>query len=147
MLANLFDLAGFEYMSVEDIREEIHHEVGEVTPSSEAEWSCPQSLEGGRREGVLRRLGHVPIYAADAIVRRADALQQTPDSRQAPRAHIGPALALRPGLRGGARVRVKQGRGRSSCRWWWTKRSRRIACWCRQRWPKRVFRRLFDTTK
>src|SRR5690606_2356765 len=40
VLGNLLDLRGFEYMSVEDIREELRHEIDGVSPSSEAEWRC-----------------------------------------------------------------------------------------------------------
>ena len=59
---------------------------------------------------TLQRIGEVPIYAVDAIVRRADALQQTRDAA-APclRASVSTLAAL--GLRAGASARVSQGGG------------------------------------
>ncbi len=110
VLANLMGVPGFEYMSVEDIREELRHEIGEAGPSGEAEWSAPKSL-GDSAGQALIRVGHVPIYAADGIVRRAPALQRTVDALEAPRVLVGNELAMRLGLRDGARARITQGDG------------------------------------
>ncbi|MDX9741242.1 MAG: NADH-quinone oxidoreductase subunit NuoG [Gammaproteobacteria bacterium] len=110
VLANLLNVSGFEYMSVEDIREELRHEIGEPGPSGEAEWSAPKSL-GDSAGQALIRVGHVPIHAADGIVRRAPALQRTVDALEAPRVLVGNELAMRLGLRDGARARITQGDG------------------------------------
>jgi NADH-quinone oxidoreductase subunit G len=58
----------------------------------------------------LERIGEVPIYHADAIVRRAPALQRTHDAR-APSASMNSATLARLGLRVGAGVRIGQGAG------------------------------------
>ena len=60
--------------------------------------------------GLTWRIGEVPIYQADAIVRRAPALQRTPDAR-APVAAMNAATLARLGLRVGANVRISQGAG------------------------------------
>ncbi|MDR2877304.1 MAG: NADH-quinone oxidoreductase subunit NuoG [Chromatiales bacterium] len=109
VLANLLEVPGFEYMSVEDIREELRHEIGEASPSGEAEWSVPTTLDISN--GGVMRIGHVPLYAVDSIVRRADALQRTVDACEAARLRIGNELALRLGVRDGMRVSVSQGAG------------------------------------
>lgn len=106
VLGNLLGLPGFEYMSVEDIREELRHEIGDVEPPGRAEWSCPEGL-GDAGAGVMR-IGHVPIYAVDNIVRRAEALQRTPDARRAPAILVGTALAAALGVRDGGRAVVTQ---------------------------------------
>ncbi|MEQ1775486.1 MAG: molybdopterin dinucleotide binding domain-containing protein, partial [Burkholderiales bacterium] len=58
----------------------------------------------------LQRIAETPIYAADAIVRRAPALQKTRDG-QPPLASMNRALADELGLRDGDSVRVHQGGG------------------------------------
>src|SRR5690606_8088817 len=58
----------------------------------------------------LQRIGEVPIYAADALVRRARSLQATPDAAP-PVAWMNRALFERLGLRPGDSVRVRQGAG------------------------------------
>jgi len=55
-------------------------------------------------EGVYR-VGNVPLYATDPLVRRAAALQATRDA-QLPALAIGPALADRLGVAAGEGVRV-----------------------------------------
>jgi NADH-quinone oxidoreductase subunit G len=58
----------------------------------------------------LQRIAETPIYAADAIVRRAPSLQKTRDSLP-PVASMNRALADKLGLRDGDSVRVRQGGG------------------------------------
>ena len=57
--------------------------------------------------GGLERLADVPIYSADALVRRAPALQATADA-QGPVASLPQALWTELGLTEGARVKVTQ---------------------------------------
>ncbi|MBN8493365.1 MAG: NADH-quinone oxidoreductase subunit G, partial [Burkholderiales bacterium] len=56
----------------------------------------------------LERLADVPIYAADALVRRAESLQLTADAR-APVASLPSALFAELGLQAGQPVRILQG--------------------------------------
>ena len=57
---------------------------------------------------VLMRIGEVPMYQADAIVRRAVALQQTP-STEAPVVQLNSTMLGRLGLTPGALAKVRQG--------------------------------------
>ncbi len=59
---------------------------------------------------MLERLADVPIYFADAVVRRAEALQTTPDA-QVPKAHLSIALAQQLGIKAGDLVNLTQGAG------------------------------------
>jgi NADH-quinone oxidoreductase subunit G len=110
VLGNLLGLAGFEHDSVEDVRREAldggrvearldnrlkEMEIGDPAPP---------------REDGMQRIAEVPIYAADAIVRRAGSLQRTRDAA-APVAWMPRALFEELGLKEGESVRVRQGGG------------------------------------
>lgn len=106
VLGNLLDLPGFEYASSREVHDELaslcQGAMPDNSPVGEASLSPPAI------DGALTRVGPVPIYAVDALVRQAPALQHTPLA--APFAvglHPGQAAAL--GLAEGARVRVRQG--------------------------------------
>ena len=58
----------------------------------------------------MQRVADVPIYFADALVRRAPSLQRTSDARP-PRAGMNANTLAALGLSAGQRVRVKQGDG------------------------------------
>jgi NADH-quinone oxidoreductase subunit G len=70
-----------------------------------------EGLESGRLEsGGLERIGEVPIYHTDAIVRRAKSLQLTRDA-QVNGAWMHSSVLERLGLRDGDHVRVTQDDG------------------------------------
>ncbi len=115
VLADQLGLAGFDYDSVEAVRAaalaSVAIEDGLVRAAPPALVDLPNMLDvgGDPLTGVMERLAEVPIYATDAVVRRAAALQRTRDAREA--AQIGlPSDAWRDlGLEPGAHVRVQQG--------------------------------------
>jgi NADH-quinone oxidoreductase subunit G len=57
----------------------------------------------------LERLADQPIYASDAIVRRAPALQRTRDAKDASMVGVGETLWTQLGLQAGDRVALTQG--------------------------------------
>jgi NADH-quinone oxidoreductase subunit G len=82
VLANLLQVDGFEYASTDDIRSEIgsfHLE----TPIADNFQSnqLPTSFEIPA-SNELQRITEMPIYAVDAMVRRAGALQKTTDAQK-----------------------------------------------------------------
>ncbi|MGH8752033.1 MAG: NADH-quinone oxidoreductase subunit NuoG [Burkholderiales bacterium] len=109
VLGNLLNLPGFEQESIEEVRTE-------VLPNPD----ISARLNNFLREPVLsvientaadlQRIAEVPIYQADAIARRAPALQKTSDA-DAPVASLNGKLLERLGLRAGDKVKVTQGRG------------------------------------
>jgi NADH-quinone oxidoreductase subunit G len=107
VLGNLVDLDGFDYVESTGVRDEL-----KATCTDRAPDSLPGDLEG-TFEPVLgpstwERVGGVPMYAIDAITRRAQALRATPDAwRDGLR--INPASAEALGLDGTAQVRISQG--------------------------------------
>jgi NADH-quinone oxidoreductase subunit G len=112
VLGNLLGLAGFDYDTSEQVRDEtctadavaarLDNRAGDFE-------SGPESRTEGARGG-LQRIADVPIYFADSIVRRAASLQQTRDALT-PKAWVNPALAAQLGIVAGARVRVREDGG------------------------------------
>jgi NADH-quinone oxidoreductase subunit G len=80
VLGNLLDAADFDYESSEEIRDEVARSVAEVRPGN-----------GGAGKNKIKRPGgadtaeqqiDVPIYQVDGLVRRAAALQLTPEAKR-----------------------------------------------------------------
>jgi len=76
MLGSMLGLAGFEQATSEEIREELRSQVGVTRPGAIQPGS--RVLEAGTYVGSVVDL---PMYAIDAVVRRAPALQATRDGR------------------------------------------------------------------
>jgi NADH-quinone oxidoreductase subunit G len=78
VLGNLLHLSGFEYVSSEDVREELRKACGEVPTTS---YSGTHSVNGAPAATPLVELN---MYQADALVRRAPSLQKTREGRTPP---------------------------------------------------------------
>ena len=80
VLGNLLDAEGFEYESSEDIRDELKAALGSISLSNaylgKTGLSAPASVE------VTGAGLDVPMYQIDGVVRRAAALQLTPEARR-----------------------------------------------------------------
>lgn len=105
VLGNLFDLQGFEYMSSEEVRDELKQLCSEIQLDNSLSADAPVA-ETGDSKG-LQRVADVPLYAVDAIVRRASALQQTKDAQQN-HVSINETLANELNLTEGDQVKVTQ---------------------------------------
>ncbi len=75
VLGNLLDLAGFDYASSEDVREELRREIEATTPAA-----AESNFAPGRLNAVdsYRPIG---MYRVDPVVRRSRPLQETPEAR------------------------------------------------------------------
>ncbi len=101
VLANILKLEGFDYISSEQVRDEVARTA--VMPSARLRrWSIGAPPEPP--DGIVR-IAEVPLYVTDPVVRRATPLQQTRDSAR-PLARINFAEAERRGLAGASAVRV-----------------------------------------
>ena len=105
VLGNLFELASFEQETVDDVRAEL----GEPGPAVAPGWTLPQSLPEPV-DGGIERISPVPIYAADALVRRSKPLQATRDAGVAG-VSLSPVTMERLGLSDGESALVRQGVG------------------------------------
>jgi len=79
VLGNLMKLDGFGYMSSEDIRDECRRLCESIELTNAVNSSISVTLE--KSDGELKRSSDVPMYAVDALVRRATALQKTQDAK------------------------------------------------------------------
>lgn len=110
VLGNLLNVAGFDYETSEQVRAEA---LGGTDVSARLN-NALQSVvataasAGGRGTGSLQRVADVPIYAADAVVRRAKSLQATADAAVPVLRMHGDELK-KLGLQPGARARISQG--------------------------------------
>jgi NADH-quinone oxidoreductase subunit G len=107
VLGNLLGLQGFQHETADEVRAEA---LGDPTKlaarldnTTNAAIALPDAATG------LQRLADVPIYATDALVRRAPALQATADAKLAAHASLPTALWQQLGLCDADRVRVSQG--------------------------------------
>lgn len=76
VLGNLLDLPGFEQVSSMDVLTELQGICDGVEPDNRLQGNF--EVDARVAEGGLVRIGNLPIYAVDTLVRRAPALQHTP---------------------------------------------------------------------
>ncbi len=83
VLGNLVDAPEFDYVTSEDVRDDVRERIGEVTPDNRYEGKAafdPPGVEDAPEAEI-----DVPLYSVDGMVRRARALQLTPEARRAAR--------------------------------------------------------------
>ena len=112
VLGSMLGLAGFGEESAEQVRDaclagkDVSAQLSNrAAVPMDATAAAPKAAGGG-----LQRVADVPIYFADALVRRAPSLQQTKDA-QPPRAGMNAKTLAALGISAGQPVRVKQGEG------------------------------------
>ncbi len=110
VLGNLLEQAGFEYVSVGQVHDELHGLCEALPVNSRPIWQAPQQPLAPVEP---LRCADLPPYAVDAITRRADALQQTHDAQVAPLS-MNAALAQKLGITDSASVVVTQGAGHAN---------------------------------
>jgi NADH-quinone oxidoreductase subunit G len=110
VLGNLLGLGGFDQDSAEDVKRDAIGN-GEMAGRLGNQWKQAKigAVEPARATG-LQRIAEVPMYAADAIVRRAQALRHTRDAAP-PVAWMNRALYEKLEMREGDGVRVRQAGG------------------------------------
>jgi NADH-quinone oxidoreductase subunit G len=106
VLGNLLELEGFEYRTSAEIRDELAAFTEGVTPTNNPRGDLKVEPTAAEAEGLFR-IGDVPIYAVDMLVRRAPALQRTPSAR-ASGAFMNPEEAGALGIADGDSVTLKQ---------------------------------------
>jgi len=107
VLGNLLDLEGFDYDSSTQVRDEIGTACDGVKPSNAPSGDLKVEHRMMAPGDGLCRIGNVPIYAVDGLVRRAQALQRSP-SAGAFGVYLNPEAAANMGLANGDSVSIKQ---------------------------------------
>jgi NADH-quinone oxidoreductase subunit G len=114
VLGNMLELDGFDFDTPEQIRAEVLPAESDISTRLDNNLSGFTLDGAGEAEvaasGAIQRIGEVPIYQADPIVRRAGSLQRTRDAA-APVAWMAGALMEKLGINGGDSVTLKQGEG------------------------------------
>jgi NADH-quinone oxidoreductase subunit G len=110
VLGNLLGLSGFDFETTEQVRAEALGD--EATLSARLSNEVDVALKASPASQGLQRVAEVPIYASDALVRRAASLQLTADAREA-RAGLAPGLWASLELKNGDRVRITQAGGQA----------------------------------
>jgi NADH-quinone oxidoreductase subunit G len=108
VLGNLLGLPGFDFESAEQVRAEALGDESAISQRLSNVCSVAVAAGVAAPAAGLQRVADVPIYATDAVVRRAPSLQQTADARP-PHVGVNAALWAELGLQAGDRVRVRQG--------------------------------------
>ena len=84
VIGNLVDAAGFDYATSEAVRDELIGQLGDVAPNNQYAGSASIAKPNGEDEPSAEI--DTPLYSVDGMVRRANALQLTPEARRAAKA-------------------------------------------------------------
>ncbi len=112
VLGNLLNVSGFDYDSSEAVRDEVLGNTDIAAKLNNTLQGVSVQIATGST-GDLQRIAEVPIYAADAVVRRATALQETSDAAT-PRVAMHGDELTKLGVQPGDRVNVSQGQGNAN---------------------------------
>jgi NADH-quinone oxidoreductase subunit G len=105
VLGNLFNIDGFDFISSQEVKDEIKNQCQEIKLDNTV--TCTQSVSIDKADG-LQRIGDVPLYAIDTLVRRSAPLQNTKDAKQ-DCARMSSKQAKQSGVSGAEKVKVNQG--------------------------------------
>ena len=106
VLGNLLKQPGFEYISSEEVRDELAAAAASLKPSNKMNWRAPAKLS--TPETTVTRITDVPAYAVDSMVRRGESLQST-DERSLATAYLCAATAADNDLQDANVVSITQG--------------------------------------
>jgi NADH-quinone oxidoreductase subunit G len=105
VLGTMLGVDGFAFETSEEVKARALGDLAALPARLNNDTAAAVTLTGGT--GALERLADLPIYSADALVRRAPSLQATADARP-PVASLPQALWAELGLSEGAQVKVSQ---------------------------------------
>ncbi|MDH5182358.1 MAG: NADH-quinone oxidoreductase subunit NuoG [Gammaproteobacteria bacterium] len=105
VLGNFFELSGFDYVSSEEVRDELHSACADIPADKFSQVAYPSGLSD---DAPLQRLGEISIYAVDAYTRRSEALQNTIDAMSVV-ARMNSQLASSHGIQTGDKIIARQG--------------------------------------
>lgn len=108
VLGNLMNVAGFDYDSSEAVRDEVLSGINVADKLNNHVANVALNLASAN-DG-LQRVSDVPIYSADAVVRRAAALQTTHDAAM-PCVTLHGSVLQKIGAQSGDTIKVSQGNG------------------------------------
>ena len=108
VLGNELGLSGFDYLSPQDVLNEVRQRISQAEPDLPV---TTPVVARAMRPAALMRLGEVPLYSVDPMVRRSSPLQKTTDGLRARQVSMHPHDIERMGLTDAAYVEARQGEG------------------------------------
>ncbi len=111
VLGNMLGLDGFNQDNVDAIRNEIAPDLQAFVNAKLNNEIRGAAIALQAPATGIERIAEVPIYAADALVRRAPSLQKSADAKNAKIAFLASDVFANLGLVDGADVRIAQGAG------------------------------------
>jgi NADH-quinone oxidoreductase subunit G len=113
VLGNFLHVEGFDYETAEAVRDEVKQQ-GMTPLTRQNHQGHPVSKERKSEQETLTRIGDIPLYAVDGLVRRADSLQAAQEFIVGmPAVRLNARTAQQYGLVSGDTVRVSQGEGQA----------------------------------
>ncbi|MBL1275210.1 MAG: NADH-quinone oxidoreductase subunit G [Ectothiorhodospiraceae bacterium] len=114
VLGNVFECDGFDYVSSQEVRDELKALVVAILPSSEAysndmNWQCPKTLTidlSGTESGI-ESIADRSMYSGDGLVRRASSLQEITKAGQLA-IRVNQSVASNAGLTEGEQALAKK---------------------------------------
>ncbi len=113
VLGNMLDAPGFDQTSSEQVLSEVKKAVGDHTPDNTDGSEIVDQPELQSDSADISRVGDVPIYALDPLVRRAESLQRTRDAISAS-VRLSQLTADAAGLKQGDMALVEQAGNRAT---------------------------------
>ncbi|MFM9968334.1 MAG: NADH-quinone oxidoreductase subunit NuoG [Burkholderiales bacterium] len=114
VLGNQLGISGLDFDTSEAVRDALcaHADIAARLDNGvrDIDLAVNAAANSAAKNNALERIGEVPIYFSDSIVRRAESLQMTKDARD-PRALVHSATAAKLGVSAGGKVKVRQGKG------------------------------------
>jgi NADH-quinone oxidoreductase subunit G len=107
VLGNLMEVSGFDYDTSEAVRDEVLAGFSSARLNNHVAGVALQAVTAATTDG-LQRVSDVPIYSADAVVRRAASLQKTHDAAT-PVVVMHSSELAKLGVQAGDTVKVTQG--------------------------------------
>ncbi|NOQ93868.1 MAG: NADH-quinone oxidoreductase subunit G [Methylophaga sp.] len=104
VLGNMANLKGFDYVSSQDVRDEVRDQFN-IMSVSEGEKYCPDDLNV---DSTLMTISEIPMYQSDAVVRRSSALQKTTENQRAAIARMNTEEADKQGVSKAKEISVSQ---------------------------------------
>ncbi len=106
VLGNFLGLDGFDYRQISEVGLELPEPPRPWARTDAQQWKGESGSDWPTGNGDLIRVGDIPIYRTDPVVRRAPALAQTHDGVRATYCRLHPQEMTSRGLTDGASVRV-----------------------------------------
>jgi NADH-quinone oxidoreductase subunit G len=104
VLGNLADIKNFDYVSSQGVRDEVSDQFSMQSPANNSSY-IPDELAVTSK---LMAISEVPMYRTDAVVRRSEPLQQTPENKRASLARMNSKEAEKYKLSEAKMIKVTQ---------------------------------------